>query len=48
MKRIMICVDSKSDSVEGIRDKLKEVFSELGLPYRIVEICELIEQEESK
>jgi hypothetical protein len=48
LKRITVWIDSKNDSVEQVRERLKEFLAQTGLRYKIVETCELIEPEESK
>jgi hypothetical protein len=48
VKRITVWIDSKDDSIEQVREKLKGFSAQTGLRYKIVETCELIEPEESK
>lgn len=48
MKRVIIWVDSKSDKVEEVREKLKKFLSSMGLRYTIVEVSEIMEPEDSK
>lgn len=48
MKRIIVWIDSKDDSVEQVREKLEEFLAQIGLRYKIVEECELIEPEDGK
>ncbi len=48
MKRITVWIDTKNDSVEEVREKLKEFLVQMGLRHRIVEPCELIEPDDNK
>jgi len=48
MKRIIVWVDSKGDNVKRALEELKKFLSSAGLRYTIVEVCELIESEDSK
>lgn len=48
MKRITVWIDSKNDSVEQLREKLKEFLAQNGLRYKILETCEIIEPGEGK
>jgi len=43
VRRMIFWIDIKSDSVEQVREKLKEFLARIGLRYKIVETCELIE-----
>jgi hypothetical protein len=48
VKRIIVWIDSRDDSVEQVLEKLKEFLAQTGLRYKIVDTCELIELKESK
>lgn len=48
MKRITVWIDTKNESVEQIREKLKKFLAEMRLRYKIVEICELREPGDDK
>jgi len=43
VKRITVWIDSKNSSVEQACEKLREFLAQMGLRYKIVEMCELIE-----
>jgi len=48
VKRITVWIDAKNDSVEQVREKLKEFLVQMGLRHMIVETCELRGAEDSK
>jgi hypothetical protein len=48
VKRITVWIDSKDNSVEQVRERLKGFLAQNGLRYKIVETCALIEPGESK
>jgi len=48
VKRITVWIDSRSDTVEQVQEKLKGFLVQSGIRYKIVEICELIEPGENQ
>jgi hypothetical protein len=48
VKRISVWIDSKNESADQVLAKLNEFLARTGLNYRIVEICEIVQSEESK
>ncbi len=41
MKRVILWVDVKDDSVEQVRERLRGFFAKLGVTYKAVDTCEI-------
>ena len=48
MKRIIIWVNSRDETVDKTLENLKKLLKTTGLEYSIIDICELAEQGDKK